>query len=119
MLPAASMVGPDRGPILGQPVQPSMPFALPPSIEDEVVIQYPLRINEPNASFTTWRLPSKACRRASLEEGYEIVDTPQKARADNVFAAATSIAANPAMDFLEHSTIRWADPYVSTGEHEL
>ena len=64
----------------------------------------------PNATFRTWRLPPKACRRACLEEGYEVIETPQKARADNVFAAATSIAANPAMDFPEHSTIRW-DPH--------
>ena len=54
---SALPIGPARGPILGQPVQASTPFALPQSAEDEVVIQYPLWINEPNATFSTWRLP--------------------------------------------------------------
>ena len=91
-------------------MQASTPFALPPGVEDEVMIQYPLRINEPNATFSTWRLPPKARRRACLKEGYKIIETPQEARADNVFAGASSVTANPAMDFLEQSTIRWADP---------
>ena len=92
-------------------MQASTPFALPPGVEGEVVIQYPLRINEPNATFSTWRLPPKARRRACLEEGYKIIETPQEARADDEFADATSIAANPAMDFPEHFTMWWVDPH--------
>ena len=110
MLPVVSLVGPDRGPVLWQPVRSSSPFAQSPGIKNVIVIQYPLWINEPYTIFDTRRLPPKTRCRASLEEGRKLGDTRQVARTNHIFAGATGGSANSAMDFPEQSTIRWADP---------